>query len=121
MIYLHVAVGGVLGALARFAVARQWPLTGATGLPWATLAVNLLGCILLGFFVRALPAWGVSPEMRALLTVGFCGSFTTFSTFGYELILLLQAGATGAAAVYLLASVALGTAGVALGLMVAGS
>lgn len=117
--YLQVAIGGVLGAMARFALARRWPWAATSGLPWATLAVNLAGCVLLGFLVRALPAWGAGPGTRALLTVGFCGSFTTFSTFGYELVLLLQAGAYGTAALYLAASVALGVAGVALGLAIA--
>lgn len=120
MIYLYVAVGGVLGSLARFAVGGWAAGAGGPPIPWGTLLVNLLGSLLLGVLMRALPEWGVSMEARALLTVGFCGSFTTFSTFGYETWALLQGGAHGLAALYVLASVVLGIAGVAAGLWLAG-
>ncbi len=111
-----MAVGGVLGALARFAAAGWAARLGGPPFPWLTLLVNLLGCFLLGLLLRLLPGWDVSPEMRALLTVGFCGSFTTFSTFGYETVALIETGAPFLAALYVAASVGLGLLGVACGL-----
>jgi CrcB protein len=116
MTYLYVAVGGVLGALSRFAIGEWAARVGGPAFPWATLLVNLLGSLLLGLLLRALPGWGAGPELRALLTVGFCGSFTTFSTFGYETAVLLQQGAVPLALAYALGSVLLGVAGVVLGL-----
>lgn len=121
MIYLSIAAGGVLGALARYAVGAWLGTPPGQGFPWATLLVNVGGSILLGFLMRAFPAWGTPAEVRAFLTVGFCGSFTTFSTFGYETVALAQAGAYPLAAGYVLASAALGVAGVALGLTLAGA
>lgn len=120
MLYLFIALGGTFGALARFAIGG-W-VAGRTGehFPWATLLVNLLGSVLLGWLMRMLPAWNVAPELRALLTVGFCGSFTTFSTFGYETAVLLQRGAYTTAATYMAGSVGLGLLGVFFGLWIGG-
>ena len=118
---LFVAAGGVLGALARYAAGAWVGNASGGGFPWATLLVNVAGSLLLGFLMRALPAWGSPSEVRAFLTVGFCGSFTTFSTFGYETVTLAQGGAYSLAAAYVLASTALGIAGVAIGLTIAGA
>ena len=92
---------------------------GGPAFPWGTLAVNLAGSILLGYLLRSFPAWGTSPDVRTLLTVGFCGSFTTFSSFAVETVSLAQGGAYGLAAGYALGSVALGVAGVLLGMALA--
>jgi fluoride exporter len=121
LIYLSIAAGGVLGALARYLVS-VW-LAGATGsgFPWATLLINLAGSILLGFLLRSFPTWSTPPDARAFLTVGFCGSFTTFSTFAFETVALAQNGAYGLAAVYALTSLALGVAGVLFGMALAAS
>ena len=116
MIHLHVALGGILGALARFVVGSAVGAPAPGTFPWATFAINLTGSVLLGFLMRALPAWNAPDHLRALLTVGFCGSFTTFSTFGYELVVLLQGGAYSTAVAYAAGSVILGVAGVFLGL-----
>lgn len=91
---------------------------GGAALPWPTLLVNVGGSLLLGVLVKALPEWGASLEVRALLTVGFCGSFTTFSTFGYETVALLQSGQHAQALGYVAASVGLGLAGVLAGLWI---
>lgn len=117
MTSLYVALGGAAGSLARFALAGWIAGRTAGGFPWATLAVNLSGCILLGVVIRMVPLQ--TAELRALLAVGFCGAFTTFSTFGYETLVLLQRGAHAEAAAYVLGSVVLGTAGVALGMAAA--
>ena len=120
MIYLYVAAGGVAGALCRYLVA-SWIAWDGSGVPWATLLINLAGSILLGFLLRSFPAWGTPPDVRALLAVGFCGSFTTFSTFAYETVALAQAGSYGLAAAYALGSLVLGVAGVLLGMALAGA
>lgn len=106
----------MLGALARFATGVWAAGLGGPPLPWPTLLVNVAGSLLLGLLMHVLPAWGASAEVRALLTVGFCGSFTTFSTFGYETVALLQSGSHAAAAAYVAASVLLGLVGVVTGL-----
>ena len=123
VIWLYVALGGAAGAVARFALA-EWITARAHGaFPWGTFAVNVLGSLVLGAVLGAYPssdAWAV----RSLLAVGFCGAFTTFSTFGYELLVLLEARYYAAAAAYVGASLAAGLlavfAGAALGSRLAG-
>jgi CrcB protein len=121
MTYLLIALGGAVGALARFAVGGWIAQWASPAFPWGTLLVNLSGSVLLGFLMRAFPVWDASTGLRALLAVGFCGSFTTFSTFGYETVLLLQSGAYGMALAYALGSVVLGVSGVALGMAASGA
>jgi len=81
---IYLAVGGVLGTWSRFGLqGLAQPATGT--FPWGTLAVNLLGSFALGFLMSYLVGSNVaSPELRAGLTIGFCGAFTTMSTFAYE-------------------------------------
>jgi len=117
VISLYVAAGGVLGALARFGVGSWLGAPTTSAFPWATFVINLTGSVLLGVLMRAFPP----SELRALLAIGFCGSFTTFSTFGYELAMLIQGGAHTTAAVYALGSVVAGVAGVFLGLAIGGA
>jgi CrcB protein len=120
VIWLYVALGGAAGAVARLAVGA-WALSVAgPNFPWATLLVNVAGSLLLGYLMAALPGSSVDAEMRALLAVGFCGSFTTFSTFGYEAVALWQTGAAVEAGVYVGASMVLGLLGVVAGLWLGG-
>jgi CrcB protein len=80
---------------------------GAT-FPWGTLLINVTGSLLLGFLIRyALAAPGVSVEVRALLTTGFCGGYTTFSAFSFETAALLEDGQYERAGTYVLGSVLL--------------
>ncbi len=90
---LAIAGAGALGALAR------WGLSGAAqrwfpaGFPGGTLVVNVLGCFLLGLLATVgLERLTLSPTTRTAVLVGFLGSFTTFSTFGYETLVLLREG-----------------------------
>jgi fluoride exporter len=115
-----VASGGAIGALGRYhlglVVTRLVGKETASAFPWATLSVNILGCfamgLLFGWFIRQ----GATHEStRLLLGVGVLGGFTTFSSFGLELLVLLQRGALGSAFAYASASVAAGLAAVMIG------
>ncbi|MEA3245082.1 MAG: fluoride efflux transporter CrcB [Gemmatimonadota bacterium] len=89
----YVAIGGALGSVARVSLGGVVQRSTATAFPWGTLVVNVAGCLLIGFLMRYFAeAAAASPSVRALVTAGFCGGFTTFSTFSYETIALLDQG-----------------------------
>lgn len=116
MPYLLAALGGALGALARWAVAEALPSPG--GWPWATLLVNLTGCLLVGGLIAALAAREPEPSWaRPFLGVGVLGGYTTYSTFAVEVVGLVQRGAAVLAAGYVLASVVGGIVAVVIGAM----
>lgn len=116
MTLAYVALGGALGALARYGISGWvYDRMGET-FPWGTLVVNVLGCLALGAVVRWLQVSAVSPEMRPFLTIGLLGAFTTFSTFSFETVALLQDGQWTKAGVYLGASVLVGLAAVIAGM-----
>ena len=103
-----VAIGAALGGVSRYYLASVVQHRVGSTFPWGTLAVNVSGSLLLGFIIRyALATPMVSVEMRALLTTGFCGGYTTFSTYSYETATLLEDGQYGRAGTYALASVVL--------------
>ncbi len=103
-----IAAGGAAGALARYALMGAVGHWLGTGFPYATLAVNVLGCFAMGALVEAFAlAWSASPETQAFLTVGFLGAFTTFSAFTLDVNLLMAQGRLAPAALYVAASVLL--------------
>ena len=103
-----IFAGGVLGALARVALAEWLPHSGAEW-PWATFTVNVAGTFLLGYFATRLQErLPVSAYLRPLLGTGLCGALTTFSTVQIELLEMLDAGQPGLAAAYAAASVVAG-------------
>jgi fluoride exporter len=108
MVYVYLAVGGVLGTFARYGLGGWIYSWAGTQLPWGTFVVNIFGSFLLGFLTRTMQVAPVSPEVRALLTVGFCGAFTTFSTLSYETMTLMQEGAWTRAALYAFGSLGFG-------------
>ncbi len=112
---LLVALGGALGAVARFLVASGFARRLGTGWPWGTLFINLSGC----FLIAVLAARLTSPNLRYLLPVGFVGAYTTFSTYEYETMRLLQVGQPAGALAYVVASNVLGYGAVLLGNWVA--
>jgi CrcB protein len=117
MAYLLAALGGALGALARWEVATAVPHS-PTGWPWATLLVNLSGCVLIGVLLAvALARFPHSPWMRPFLAVGVLGGYTTYSTFAVDVVRLTEAGAWLTAVAYVAASVVGGVGGVLLGLV----
>lgn len=117
MAYLAAALGGALGALARWGVAEALPhRTGAW--PWATLLVNLTGCLVLGLLIGLVFARSRSSSwLRPFLGTGVLGGFTTYSAFAVEAVQLADAGRAGTAAGYVAASVAGGVLAAALGLL----
>ena len=115
-----VALGAAAGGVSRFYLATAIQQRLGASFPWGTLAINLSGSLLLGFIIRyALATPAISIEMRALLTTGFCGGYTTFSTYSYETALLFEDGQFGRAATYALGSVVLALVGTFAGFMLA--
>ena len=121
MIYLYLAAGGVLGTLARYGISKWSVEHAGHAFPWHTFAINLAGSLVLGFAMRAAETAALSPETRGFVTVGFCGAFTTFSTFSWETVVMIQQGQWGRAAAYALGSVAAGIVCVLLGMWMAGA
>lgn len=86
---IAVGMGGFLGAMLRFFL-LEWPLL-PDNFPLGTVIENLIGCLLLGWFLTlTLERWKMSPRIRLMIGTGAIGSFTTFSTFSLETLLLLQ-------------------------------
>jgi CrcB protein len=115
-----VAVGAAAGGLSRYYLTSFIQQRAGSGFPVGTLVINITGSFLLGVIVRiALQSDIISPEVRTLLTTGFCGGYTTFSSFTYETALLLEDGEYGRATLYVGASVAIALLGTFLGFAVA--
>ena len=110
---LFVLVGSALGGLARFWLGAWSIEVLGPDFPWGTLAINVLGSFIIGAAATAFPT--DANDMRALIMVGFCGGFTTFSSFSLQNLELLQADRFGAASIYIAASVAACLAATALG------
>jgi CrcB protein len=101
-----IALGGAVGALGRAALAQSWTI-GASGWPWPTFVVNLIGAFLLGSVGATAPRIRLGPT-GFLLGTGFCGALTTFSTFQLEVVTLIRQGNDVMAGGYLAASLAAG-------------
>jgi CrcB protein len=103
-----VAFGAALGGVARYYLSSAIQHRVGATFPWGTLVINVSGSLLLGVLMRyALATPSVSAELRAFLTTGVCGGYTTFSTYSYETATLLEDGQYGRASTYALASVVL--------------
>ncbi|SCX42948.1 CrcB protein [Klenkia marina] len=114
---LVVALGGVLGALSRWGVSLGLPHTPGTW-PWATVTVNLTGCLVIGGLLAVLLArYPGHPWLRPFLATGVLGGYTTFSTFAVDVVQLVEAGRAGVAVAYLLVSVLGGLLAVVAGLL----
>ena len=115
MLLWYIALGSALGGVSRYLL--QGLIQRGVGFPLGTLVINVTGSFLLGLFVRyAAESALISPEWRAFLTIGFCGGYTTFSTFSYETVRLLEDGETARALSYVGLSVVVSTAAAFLGL-----
>lgn len=119
-LFWAIAVGAAAGGVSRFYLASAIQQRLGASFPWGTLAINLTGSLLLGFIIRyALATPAVSLEVRAMLTTGFCGGYTTFSTYSYETAVMLEEGQFGRAAAYSIGSMVLALVAVFAGFMLA--
>jgi len=110
--YIAIAIGGTLGCWARYAMTNLVQMLCGRGFPYATLSINLLGSLLMGFlFFATLERLTLSPALRTGILTGVLGGFTTFSTFEMETLLLAEQGDTLKALLYVFLSVALGFLG----------
>ena len=116
-IVLAVALGGAIGSLARFFLAGRIQSLAWPGFPWGIFVVNVSGGFIMGVIVE-LSALKITltPEMRAFLTVGILGGYTTFSTFSLDCALLIERGAWASAAAYMSGSATLSVAALFAGL-----
>jgi CrcB protein len=107
--YVTIAIGGILGCWARYALTNLIQSIYGRDFPYATLSVNVLGCFLMGFlFVETLERLTISPSARIGLLTGFLGGLTTFSTFAMESLVLAEQGEAAKGVLYILLSVGLG-------------
>ena len=111
---LLVAIGGAIGSVCRYLLSG----INVASWPWGTFAVNILGSLFIGLLVGLISKGIVSPEIKLLLVTGFCGGFTTFSTFANESFSMMKAGDALQMALYLGASVVIGILAVWLGMNV---
>lgn len=107
--YLAIAIGGVLGCWARYAMTNLVQAIYGRDFPYATLSINVLACFLMGFlFVETLDRLTISPVLRIGILTGFIGGFSTFSTFAMETLLLAEGGDGGKSILYVVLSLLLG-------------
>jgi CrcB protein len=96
---LYVALGSAIGGVGR-ALVGNW-LGDHVHVPWRTFAINVTGSFVLGLFLHWAEVQSTGhPNLRAFVAVGVCGGYTTFSTFAYETVVLMETGAYGRAALY---------------------
>jgi CrcB protein len=121
-LFLVVAAGGLVGAPSRYLLDRAVSSRIESDLPWGTFVINVAGSLLLGL-LTGLTLAGHLPDIgKALLGTGFCGAFTTFSTFTFETLRLLEGGrildAVGNVALSVAVGLGAAAAGVAIGLTI---
>jgi CrcB protein len=116
MTVLAIAFGGALGSVLRYLMGGLVQRATHAGFPYGTLAVNILGCLLIGILVQYFMNVEPPSTVRGFLVVGFCGGFTTFSAFSMETIGLLYSGSYLRASAYVLASVVLCLSATAAGM-----
>jgi len=112
-----VGIGGGIGSIFRYLTSFYSQKIFPGDYPWGTFLVNMIGCLVIGLLLGLIEKERMLfPQMRQLLIVGFCGGFTTFSSFAAENIRLIQSGQLMLVLLYTTASVLLGLAAVGLGL-----
>ena len=120
MPYLVMSLGGILGANARYLLGTWIAQRYGTSFPYGTLVINVSGSFVIGLFLTLIAErFVLHPNWRLFFAVGFLGAYTTFSTFSYESVVLLQNGGWRLGLVNLVGSVALGPIAVVMGMAVA--
>ena len=116
---IAIVIGGALGSLCRYFMSMNIYLLLGKSFPYGTLAVNILGSIIMGsFYILAMEKITISEELRAGITVGFLGAFTTFSTFSIETMNLIESGEITKAGLNIILSVILCIVGCWLGMSI---
>jgi len=118
---IAISLGAIAGALSRYYLTLWFAKTFGTSFPYGTLAINLTGCLAMGFFStlvleRIAP---IPPEVQLLVATGFLGAYTTFSTYGMESVNLWRNGAYNLAGIYWAGSAILGIVSVQVGIILA--
>ena len=112
-------IGGFVGSCCRFLVNRLFLVTWKSTFPLATFSVNILGCLIFGILFGLLNRNGVvPPKLYSLLMVGFCGGFTTFSSFSFESFNLVSYGEIITSVLYMALSVVCGFLAIWIGLLI---
>ncbi len=118
MVWLLVAIGGAAGAVLRFGIGRLAGQMLGPGTLWGTLFVNVTGSFALGFFLAlSLQRSEIPADVRAMVTIGLLGGYTTFSTLSYDTIHLLESGEVVRAGMNIIANLAIGLTAAYLGLL----
>ena len=118
--YVAIAIGGVLGCWARYAMTNLIQAVYGRDFPYATLSINVLGAFLMGFlYVETLERLTISPALRVGILTGVLGGFTTFSTFAMETILLAQQGEMAKGVLYVALSIIIGLGAAVVGAYIA--
>jgi CrcB protein len=113
-----VITGAAVGAPLRYLTDRAVQSRHDTVFPWGTFAVNVLGSLILGLITGAVSAGGASPQVQLAVGTGFCGALTTYSTFSYETLRLLEGDARLFAAANIVASMVAGVGAAFLGVAI---
>lgn len=117
---LSIAIGGALGAVSRYLAGNLSVKYFGDSLPYGTFLINIIGCFFMGLLMTLIVGRGLLPPIgRLFLCVGFLGGFTTFSSFGYETLTLLEEGNLVMAAAYACGSVLLGVLAAGIGVLAA--
>ena len=120
MQYLVISLGGILGANARYVLGTWIAERYGTSFPYGTLVINVSGSFVIGLFLTLIAErFVLHPNWRLFFAVGFLGAYTTFSTFSYESVALLQNGSWRLGLVNMVGSVVLGPIAVVMGMAVA--
>ena len=120
MRYLVISLGGVLGANARYLLGNWVAARYGTSFPYGTMLINVSGSFVIGFFlVLITERFVVHPNWRLFFAVGFLGAYTTFSTFSFESVALIQGGSWLLSLANMVGSVALGLVAVLAGMALA--
>jgi len=115
-----IAIGGAIGAIARYQVAAMIQARVPVGFPYGTFVVNMSGCLIMGFATALLTdRLVVNPNWRFLIPIGFVGAYTTFSTFELETFMAVTEGSWGIVGAYVAGSVIVGYVALWLGFVVA--